>query len=425
MQRNCCKKLPDNIILVKDNGRGIPIGIMPKMGLPAVEVVFTVLHAGGKFGGGGYKVSGGLHGVGASVVNALSEWLEVEICDGTHVYCQRYERGIPKNKLNVKGDTCETGTTVIFKPDSEIFEEIEFDFDILLSRLREQAFLNAGLNITLQDLRDENDIKEKTMRYEGGISSFVEHINNTRSASVLTSPVYFKSTDGDRVAEVAFQYNDSYNEIILSFANNIGTTEGGTHETGFKAALTKVFNDYARKYNFLKEADKNLSGEDVEKGLVCVLSVKLSEAQFEGQTKTKLGNSDIRPLVENLVTEKLSTFFEENPSIARTILEKSLMAARAREAARKARELTRRKSVLENSALPGKLADCNERDPQYTEIYIVEGDSAAGSAKQGRDSKFQAILALWGKILMLKKQDLIRFTEMISLCRLLLRLVLE
>ncbi|MBQ3379552.1 MAG: DNA topoisomerase (ATP-hydrolyzing) subunit B [Clostridia bacterium] len=397
---------PGDIICVSDNGRGIPTGIQHQTGKPAVEVVFTILHAGGKFGGGGYKVSGGLHGVGASVVNALSEWLEVEVCDdGKTLHRQRYERGNPTGPLSKAGICEKTGTRVRFKPDAEIFEETVFDFATLLHRLREQAFLTAGVKIILSDLRGEEP-KVKELKYEGGIVSFVEHINKSRAAETLHEPIYMRTQKDDRIAEVALQYNDSYNELILSFANNIATTEGGMHETGFKSALTKVFNEYARKYNFLKEADKNLSGEDVREGIVCVISVKLSEAQFEGQTKTKLGNSDIRNLVETMVTDKLTAIFEEKPQLAKTILEKSLMAARAREAARKARELTRRKSVLESSSLPGKLADCNERDPQFTEIYIVEGDSAAGSAKQGRDAKFQAILPLWGKMLNVEKSRL-------------------
>ncbi|MBR2743487.1 MAG: DNA topoisomerase (ATP-hydrolyzing) subunit B [Clostridia bacterium] len=406
-----CKEItvdiePGDVICVTDDGRGIPTGIQHQTGKPAVEVVFTILHAGGKFGGGGYKVSGGLHGVGASVVNALSEWLEVEVCDdGKTLHRQRYERGTPTGELKAVGECTKTGTRVRFKPDPEIFEETVYDFGTLLHRLREQAFLTAGVKITLRDLRGEAPtIKE--LQYEGGIVSFVEHINKSRAASTLHEPIYMKTQKDDRIAEVALQYNDSYNEIILSFANNIATTEGGMHETGFKSALTKVFNEYARKYNLLKDADKNLSGEDVREGIVCVISVKLSEAQFEGQTKTKLGNSDIRNLVDTMVTEKLTAIFEERPQLAKTILEKSLMAARAREAARKARELTRRKSVLESSSLPGKLADCNERDPSVTEIYIVEGDSAAGSAKQGRDSKFQAILPLWGKMLNVEKSRL-------------------
>jgi len=405
-----CKEIivdiePGDVIRVKDDGRGIPTGIQKQTGLPAVEVVFTVLHAGGKFGGGGYKVSGGLHGVGASVVNALSEWLEVEVCDdGKNLHRQRYERGTPLAPLAVVGSCDKTGTSVRFKPDAEIFDETVFDYNILLNRLREQAFLNAGIRIVLSDLRGEEP-KTEVLQYDGGIVSFVEYKNQKTAATVLHEPIYMKAVKDDRIAEVAFQYNDSYAETILSFANNIATTEGGMHETGFKSALTKVFNEYARKYNLIKEkeADKKLSGEDVREGIVCIVSVKLSEAQFEGQTKTKLGNADVRNLVDTMVTEKLSAFFEENPQVAKAILEKSLMAARAREAARRARDLTRRKSVLESSSLPGKLADCNERDPKYTEIYIVEGDSAAGSAKQGRDSKFQAILPLWGKMLNVEK----------------------
>jgi DNA gyrase subunit B len=392
--------LKDNVIQVCDNGRGIPVGIQPKMGIPAVEVVFTVLHAGGKFGGEGYKVSGGLHGVGASVVNALSQWLEVEVSDGEHVYRQRYEKGMVVSKLEIIGDTTETGTKVTFKPDGEIFEDTVFEYDILLNRLREQAFLNAGVKITLSDYREEEE-KKKELCYEGGIRSFVEFINNKKTS--IHPVIYFSSENENQQAEVALQYNDSYNEIIISFANNINTTEGGTHETGFKAALTKVMNDYARKYNFLKDNDKNLSGEDVREGITVVISVKLMEAQFEGQTKTKLGNSEMRSMVETMVNEKLSQFMEENPAIARTIIEKALTASRAREAAKRARELTRRKSALESSSLPGKLADCNEKNPELTEIYIVEGDSAGGSAKGGRDSKYQAILPLWGKMLNVEK----------------------
>lgn len=392
--------LKDNVIQVCDNGRGIPVGIQPKMGIPAVEVVFTVLHAGGKFGGEGYKVSGGLHGVGASVVNALSQWLEVEVSDGEHIYRQRYEKGMVVSKLEIIGDTTETGTKVTFKPDGEIFEDTVFEYDILLNRLREQAFLNAGVKITLSDYREEEE-KKKELCYEGGIRSFVEFINNKKTS--IHPVIYFSSENENQQAEVALQYNDSYNEIIISFANNINTTEGGTHETGFKAALTKVMNDYARKYNFLKDNDKNLSGEDVREGITVVISVKLMEAQFEGQTKTKLGNSEMRSMVETMVNEKLSQFMEENPAIARTIIEKALTASRAREAAKRARELTRRKSALESSSLPGKLADCNEKNPELTEIYIVEGDSAGGSAKGGRDSKYQAILPLWGKMLNVEK----------------------
>lgn len=398
---------PEDVISVLDDGRGIPTGIHPKMGIPAVEVVFTILHAGGKFGGEGYKVAGGLHGVGASVVNALSEYLEVEVYDGENVNFQRYERGAACSKLTIKGKTDKKGTKVTFKPDNQIFEETVFEYEILLNRLREQAFLNAGIRIVLTDLREEEPIITE-LYYEGGISSFVDHINTKKGVEVLHDVIYFAGATGDSQAEVALQYNDSYNDIILSFANNINTTDGGTHETGFKTALTRVINDYARKNNILKEADKNLSGEDVREGLTAVISVKLRDAQFEGQTKAKLGNSEIRSLVDEIVGGKLSTYFEENPAIARAILDKSVTAARAREAARKARELTRRKSALENSSLPGKLADCQERNPEFTEIYIVEGDSAGGSAKQGRDRKFQAILPLWGKMLNVEKSRLDR-----------------
>ena len=392
--------LKGDIIEVCDNGRGIPVGIQPKLGISALEVVFTVLHAGGKFGGEGYKVAGGLHGVGASVVNALSEWLEVEVSDGKHIHFQRYERGLVARPIEIIGDTDKTGTKVTFKPDAEIFEELIFDYDTLRTRLREQAFLNAGLRITLYDMREEEPI-EREMHYEGGIRSFVEYVNRKKTG--LHPVVSFAMETQTIQAEVALQYTDSYNEIIISFANNINTAEGGTHETGFKAALTKVMNDYAKTYNFIKEGDKNLSGEDVREGVTAIVSVKLMDAQFEGQTKTKLGNADVRGIVESLVSDKLAQFMEENPSAARTILEKSLTAARAREAARKARELTRRKSALESSSLPGKLADCNEKNPELTEIYIVEGDSAGGSAKGGRDSKYQAILPLWGKMLNVEK----------------------
>ncbi|SDO16128.1 DNA topoisomerase (ATP-hydrolyzing) subunit B [Acetanaerobacterium elongatum] len=399
--------LPEDIIRVTDNGRGIPTGIQPKMGIPAVTVVFTVLHAGGKFGGSGYKVSGGLHGVGASVVNALSEWLEVEVDDGTGRYCQRFERGVTMCDLNRCGESTTRGTIVTFKPDGEIFEELVFDYEILLTRLREQAFLNAGIKIILKDLRDPENEKSTELCYEGGIRSFVEHINTRKAVEVLHSEViYLSAQSGDNSAEVAMQYNDSYNEIVLSFANDIHTIEGGTHETGFKTALTRVFNEYGKRHNFIKESDKNLTGEDVREGLTAVISVKLTEAQFEGQTKTKLGNTDMRTMVDSLVYDKLLTFFEENPAVARNIFDKALGAARAREAARKARDLTRRKSALESASLPGKLADCSERDNARTEIYIVEGDSAGGSAKGGRDRRFQAILPLWGKMLNVEKARL-------------------
>lgn len=395
--------LPDDVIRVTDNGRGIPVGIHHKMGIPAVTVVFTVLHAGGKFGGGGYKVSGGLHGVGSSVVNALSEWLEVEVCDGKHRYHQRFERGHIATDLKIIGDCDKTGTVVTFKADSKIFEELDYDKEILLTRLREQAFLNAGIRIVLRDLRGEEPF-EADLCYEGGICSFVEYIHEKRALESLHPEViYVTGRDGDSIAEVAMQYNDSYNELILSFANNIHTGEGGTHEIGFKSGLTRVMNDFARRYNLLKDTDKNLTGEDVREGLTAIISVKLTDAQFEGQTKAKLGNTAIRSLVDSMISEKLTQYFEENPSICRTILEKSLGAARAREAARKARELTRRKSALETASLPGKLADCSEKGTDRTEIYIVEGDSAGGSAKSGRDRRFQAILPLWGKMLNVEK----------------------
>ena len=396
--------LPGNSIRVKDDGRGIPVGIQPQMGIPAVEVVFTILHAGGKFGGEGYKVSGGLHGVGASVVNALSTWLEVEVCDGTHRYKQRYERGAVIAPLEKIGDTAETGTTVTFQPDDTIFEETVYEFETLLTRLREQAFLNAGVHITLSDKR-EDSLDEKELCYEGGIVSYVEFLNQNKT-SLFDEIIYVTGERETSVAEVAFQYNESYNETLVSFANNIHTTEGGMHELGFKTALTRVLNDYARRFGFLKGDDKNLSGEDVREGICAIISVKLMDAQFEGQTKTKLGNSDIRSLVDSMVGEKLTAYLEENPAIARTIMDKSINAARAREAARKARDLTRRKSALESMSLPGKLADCQEKDPTFTEIYIVEGDSAGGSAKGGRDRKFQAILPLWGKMLNVEKARL-------------------
>lgn len=391
----------DNSIVVKDNGGGIPVGIHPKMGIPTVEVVHTVLHAGGKFGGGAYSVSGGLHGVGASVVNALSEYLEVEVSRDGHIYRQRYERGVTVTPLEIIGDTDQTGTKTTFKPDPEIFEDVVFDFDIMLSMYREMAFLNKGIKITLIDERPEEKIV-KNLCYEGGIVSFVQYLN--RNKEVLhENVIYIEGGKDDSSVEIAMQYNDGYTENIYSYANDIATTEGGTHMTGFKSAITKVINDYGRKYNFIKENDKNLAGEDVREGLTAIISVKLTNPQYEGQTKTKLGNSEIRNLVENVVTEKLESFLEENPSVARIILEKCLTASRAREAARKARELTRRKSVLESASLPGKLADCSEKDPSICEIFIVEGDSAGGSAKQGRDRRIQAILPLWGKMMNVEK----------------------
>jgi len=392
--------LEGEVISVRDNGRGIPTGIQEQTGKTALEVVFTVLHAGGKFGGGGYKVSGGLHGVGASVVNALSEWLEVEVCNGEAVYSMKFERGNVVQPITKIADSGRRGSTVTFKPDPEIFEETVFDFETLRTRLREQAFLNAGLKIILSDERPGQE-QRLEMCYEGGICSFVEHINKNKTP-LHEQVIYFSGQKEDSIAEIAMQYTDTYNEIILSFANNIHTTEGGMHETGFKTALTRVLNDYGRRHNLLKGEEK-LSGEDVREGLTAVISVKLTEAQFEGQTKTKLGNSEMRALVDSLVSEKLDSFLEENPAVGRVIIEKATLASRAREAARRARDLTRRKNVLEGTTLPGKLADCNERDPALTELFIVEGDSAGGSAIEGRDSRFQAILPLWGKMLNVEK----------------------
>ena len=392
----------DNSITVTDDGRGIPVGIQPKMGIPAVEVVFTVLHAGGKFGGGGYKVSGGLHGVGASVVNALSEWLKVEVRNGENVYRQEYRRGVSQGALQKGEPTAETGTKVTFKPDPEIFDELVYDFETLRVRMREQAFLNKGLRIVLRDLRQEPPL-EVEFHYEGGIKSYVEFINSSKEA-LHPNVIYMEAERETYMVEIAMQYNNGYNENIVSFANNIHTQEGGTHETGFKSALTKVINDYARKYGMLKESDKNLSGEDVREGLTAIISVKLEEAQFEGQTKTKLGNSEIRSFVDAVVLDKLETFLEENPVVAKLLVEKAMTASRARDAAKKARELTRRQSSLTSGlSLPGKLADCRDKSAAGTEIYIVEGDSAGGSAKQGRDSMFQAILPLWGKMLNVEK----------------------
>lgn len=393
----------DNSITVVDDGRGIPVGIQPKMGIPAVEVVFTILHAGGKFGGGSYKVSGGLHGVGASVVNALSEYLEVEVSDGEHVHFQRYERGHSCGPLKIIGDTDKTGTKITFKPDGEIFETLVFDFETLHTRLREQAFLNKGLRIVLTDKRDDGQTAD--MKYEGGIKEFVTFLNKNKTV-LHDEVIYFQAEQKDMVIEVAMQYSDAYSENIISFANNICTTEGGTHEVGFKAALTRIINDYAKRHGLMKDSDKNLSGDDAREGLAAVISVKVLEAQFEGQTKTKLGNSEVRGLTESAMSDKLDAFLEENPAVARVVIEKALTASRAREAARKARDLTRRKSALESSTLPGKLADCSDRNPENTEIYIVEGDSAGGSAKQGRDREFQAILPLWGKMLNVEKARL-------------------
>ena len=407
--------LPGDIICVQDNGRGVPVGVQHQTGLPAVTVVYTILHAGGKFGGGSYKVSGGLHGVGASVVNALSSWLEVEVRQGGHLDRQRVSRGNAEYDLQDLGpieNPEQTGTMVTFKADPEIFKETTvYDFATLETRLREQAFLNAGVNIILTDERDPENIKSDRFHYEGGVASFVEYLNRKKAVEVIHPDViYFSATapDNNSTCEIAMQYTDSFNELILSFANNIHTVDGGTHEDGFKRALTRVMNDYARKYNILKEADKNLSGEDVREGLTCVISVKVKEAQFEGQTKGKLGNTEISGLVSNLMSDKLMTFLEENPAVARAIFDKAMAASRAREAARKARDLVRRKSALENATLPGKLADCQSRNPEETEIYIVEGDSAGGSAKGGRDRKFQAILPLWGKMLNVEKARLDR-----------------
>lgn len=396
-----------DIIRVSDDGRGIPVGINSKTGLPAVTVVFTVLHAGGKFGGGGYKVSGGLHGVGASVVNALSEWLEVKVCDGENVYFQRYERGKIMNELQIIGKSDVKGTEVRFKADPLIFKETTvYDYAVLQRRLREQAFLNAGVHIELRDERNPEEPLKNNFHYEGGIKSFVEYIHKKRSLEVIHPEViYFaaKNEEDTIAVEIAMQYNDSYNEMLLTFANNIHTTDGGTHEEGFKRALTYVMNDYARKFGKLKDNDKNLSGEDVREGLTAIISVKLKEAQFEGQTKAKLGNTEVRTMVDKLLREKLMIYLEENPGVARAIFDKALAASRAREAARKARENIRRKSALESAQLPGKLADCQSRDSSETEIFIVEGDSAGGSAKGGRDRRIQAILPLWGKMLNVEK----------------------
>lgn len=396
--------LPGDIIRVTDNGRGIPTGIHPKEKISAATVVYTILHAGGKFGGGGYKVAGGLHGVGASVVNALSEYLELTVYDGTHIHFQRFDRGNYSEPLKIIGDTDKTGTSVLFKPDPEIFQETTvFDYETLLKRLREQAFLNAGIKIIFTDKRNESDPVGETLHYEGGIRQFVEHIHKTRGVTPLSEEViYVNGMEGDTFAEIALQYNDTYNDLILSFANNIHTPDGGTHETGFKNALTKVINNYGKKFGYLKDDDK-LLGDDVREGLTAIVSVKLTNCEFEGQTKGRLGNPEVRPFVDKIVTEKLMNYFEENPTVAKAIFDKSVQAQKAREAAKKARELTRRKSALESSSLPGKLADCSERDASLTEIYIVEGDSAGGSAKEGRDRKYQAILPLWGKMLNVEK----------------------
>ena len=433
----------DGSVSVQDNGRGIPSGIHPKAGIPTTEVVFTVLHAGGKFGGGGYKISGGLHGVGASVVNALSEWMEIENCHGGKAYTERFERGAVVRPLACIGDTTRSGLYVRFKPDPEIFSELEYDYTTVCNRLREQAFLNAGLTIVLEDQRDfaslshsgeivavadgDSDASsEKVVReeeqaynkfcYEGGIKSFVDHLNQKKHATVLNEePIYFTRESEVCLAEIAMQYTDSYSEMLMTYANNIHTPEGGTHETGFKTGLSKVYNDYARRYGFLKDADKNFSGEDVREGLTVVISVRLTEAEFEGQTKTKLGNSGVRTFVDALVVEKLGEFFEENPAIAKVLMEKAVGAQRAREAAKKARDATRRKSVLESGGLPGKLRDCQNRDREFTELFLVEGDSAGGTATDARDSKFQAILPLRGKILNVEKARLDRIYSSVQI----------
>lgn len=398
--------LEGDVIRVSDNGRGIPTGIHQKEGISAATVVYTVLHAGGKFGGGGYKVSGGLHGVGASAVNALSEWLELTVYDGENVWFQRFERGKYSEPIKITGKTQKTGTTVMFKADAEIFETTVYNRETLLKRLREQAFLNAGLKITFTDSRPDAKSEipfSETLHYEGGIKSFVEYIHTVRGLESLSGDViYFSGMYGDMFAEIALQYNNSYNEIILSFANNIHTKDGGSHETGFKNAITKVVNEYGRKMGLLKEKEK-LSGDDIREGLTAIVSVKLTECEFEAQTKVRLGNPEVKPFVEKLVHEKLMNFLEENPDTAKMIFEKSLSALKAREAARRAREAERNKNAFGKTAMPEKLADCSERDNRYTEIYIVEGDSAGGSAKQGRDRRYQAILALWGKMLNVEK----------------------
>lgn len=391
----------DNSITVEDNGRGIPVDLHPKVGRPAVEVVLTMLHAGGKFGGGGYKVSGGLHGVGVSVVNALSKELSVEIKRNGHLYRQEYSRGIPVSELSIIGKSKTTGTKVTFKPDDEIFEELIFSQETLTQRIRELAYLNKGVKIILIDERKEPPT-EQVFQFEGGIRDFVKHLNKTKQV-LHPKPIYVTGEKEHIIVEVALQYNDSYSENMLSYANNIHTVDGGTHEVGLKTALTRIINDYGRSHNLLKNNDANLTGEDIREGATIVISVKVPEPQFEGQTKTKLGNSEVRGIVDSIFAEKLSTYLEENPSVAKKIIEKAVTAARAREAARKARELTRRKSALETMSLPGKLADCSEKDPSVSELYLVEGDSAGGSAKQGRDRRFQAILPLRGKIINVEK----------------------
>ncbi|MCX8075118.1 MAG: DNA topoisomerase (ATP-hydrolyzing) subunit B [Clostridia bacterium] len=393
--------LPGDLISVQDNGRGIPLGIHPKMGIPAVEVVYTVLHAGGKFGGEGYKVSGGLHGVGASVVNALSENVTVEVCNGDGLFAISFCRGKVVEGLHKVAEQTKRGTKVTFKPDAQIFDTTVYNADTLAQRFKEMAFLNKGLKITLWDKREENS-QQRVFHYEGGLISFVEYLNKSRE-SIHPQVIYFETEQNDVEVEVAFQYTTAYSESIFSFVNNINTIEGGTHLDGFKRGLTKVFNDYGRKFNILKEKDANLQGEDVREGITAIVSVRVKEPQFEGQTKTKLGNSEVTSIVNSVMLDKVADFLEENPQVAKSVLEKTLSAARAREAARKARELVRRKSALESTTLPGKLADCQERDASKCEVYLVEGDSAGGSAKQGRDRKFQAILPLWGKMINVEK----------------------
>ncbi|URZ08904.1 DNA topoisomerase (ATP-hydrolyzing) subunit B [Clostridium felsineum] len=391
----------DNSVTVSDDGRGMPVGIHHKMKKPTVEVIMTILHAGGKFGGGAYRVSGGLHGVGASVVNALSETCEVEVKTEGHIWKQTYHRGKVASPFEKIGDSEDHGTRIYFKPDPEIFEDIEYDYDTLSQRLRELAFLNKGIKIQLTDERND---KNELFHYEGGLKSFVSYLNRNKEV-VFKEPIYVEgSTDNNYSVEIALQYNDGYNESIFSFANNIHTIEGGTHLAGFKTALTRVINDYAKKFGYLKENDKNLSGEDIREGLTAVVSVKLTEPQFEGQTKTKLGNTEVRGIVDSIISERVSNYLEENPQIGKLVIDKALVASRAREAAKKAREITRRKSVLESTSLPGKLADCSSKDAEECEIYIVEGDSAGGSAKQGRNRQFQAILPLRGKIMNVEKQ---------------------
>ncbi len=394
----------DNIIAVTDNGRGIPVSIQPQIGKPAVEVVLTMLHAGGKFGGAGYKVSGGLHGVGVAVVNALSEWLEVEVRRDGKVYRQKFQRGVPVGDLKIVGESLSTGTTITFKPDGDIFEETEFVQEILSQRLRELSFLNEGVKM---GLRDERTGVKKSFLHKGGIKDFVLYLNKNKNP-IQKDPVYFKTIKDEIWVEISLQYTDSVSNVLLSYVNNIHTIDGGTHEVGFKAALTRVVNDYCRKYGLLKNGEINLTGDDIREGLTAVLSVKVKNPQFEGQTKTKLGNSEVRSAVDSIVAEVIGVYLEENPNVAKRIIEKSVLAARAREAARKARELTRRKNALDGASLPGKLADCSEKDPRVSELYIVEGNSAGGTAKQGRDRRFQAILPLRGKILNVEKARLDR-----------------